>query len=145
MNSNKITNLATPTLSTDATTKAYVDANTFTITALSQYIRTGTIQVGNIGNYNIGAASVSGCFTSGTKAVYQGGNLMTVSYANLGYTPIIHTQWYDPTNNSSVNNDVSIIALQYWGNGQSKFYIEATSGNTNNGTILVTLLSPSLV
>ena len=70
MNSQKITNLATPTLNTDAATKAYVDANVLSLTSLSTYIRTGTVKVGNIGNYNIGSAVVTGCFTSGTKADY---------------------------------------------------------------------------
>ena len=95
----------------DATNKSYVDANTFSLSLLSTYIRTGTIKVGNIGSYNLGSAVVTGAFTSGTKAYYQGGNLMTLNYTTEGYIPIVFAQWFDPTASSSTPNDVSTLAM----------------------------------
>jgi len=112
---------------------------------LSTYIRTGTIKVGNIGNNNIGSAVVTGTFTSGTKAVYQGGNLMTVTYANLGYIPIIQAIWFDPTTASSSINDIAPICLNSVSSTTATIYIEPTSGATNNGTLYITMCSPSLV
>lgn len=137
--------MANPTLANDATTKSYVDANTFSVSLLSTYIRTGTIKVGNIGNYNIGSAVVTGTFTSGNKAVYQGGNLMTVTYANAGYTPIISVTWYDPTTASSSINDIAVIALNSISASTATFYIEPTSSVTNNGTLYITMCNPNLV
>lgn len=62
---------------------------------------------------------------------------MTVTYANAGYVPIIFTSWYDPTANNSSVNDCTIIALNSVTATTAKFYIEATSGTTQNGTIYV--------
>ena len=55
MNTNKITNLATPTLNTDATTKAYVDTNIGTVqtTANNALPKAGGTMTGSINSLNI--------------------------------------------------------------------------------------------
>lgn len=60
-------------MNTDAVTKAYVDTQVsagVTASAISAFIRVGTVKVGNIGNYNIGSAVVTGTLLTGAKADY---------------------------------------------------------------------------
>ncbi len=86
LNSQKIINLATPTLATDATTKAYVDAKATFKTAS---IVIGILQATN-GTSNV--TSFTGFITSATKTrnglLTPGGNIITVNYASLGFVPI---------------------------------------------------------
>lgn len=63
LNNQKITDLATPTLSTDATTKAYVDAKAPFKTAI---INVGTFRTTTT---PIAVTSVSGFVTSATKVI----------------------------------------------------------------------------
>lgn len=63
MNNQKITGLATPTLGTDATTKAYVDTRTPFKTAI---INVGTFRTTTT---PIAVTGVSGFVTSATKVI----------------------------------------------------------------------------
>ena len=79
LNSQKITNLATPTVSTDAATKGYVDTLGFSKAALAQYIKVGTVYVGDVNGGGSGAMTTTGVFTSATKSNGQwGGNASLV-------------------------------------------------------------------
>lgn len=85
MNSQKIINLLTPTLSTDAATKAYVDTRT--------RMKTGTV---NIGVYTNSATPVAvtgftGFITNATKQVgfdpVYTSVIVNITFVNPGYTP----------------------------------------------------------
>lgn len=110
---------------------------------LNQNIRTGTVQIGNIGNFDLGDLETTGSILTATKSLGYTGtndNIIEITYENLGYAPIPSIMWSDPTA-SSVCNDMNIISVQYIDNTTMKLYISSNSSSTKNGKLLITLNS----
>lgn len=110
---------------------------------LNQNIRTGTVQIGNVGNFDLGDLATTGSILTATKSLGYTGtndNIIEITYENLGYAPIPSIMWSDPTT-SSVCNDMNIISVQYIDNTTLKLYINSNSSSIKNGKLLITLNS----
>lgn len=110
---------------------------------LHQNIRTGTIQIGNVGNFDLGDLTTTGSILTASKALGYTGtndNIIEITYEDLGYSPIPSLTWSDPTEASSAN-DINIISVQYIDNTTMKLYISSNSSSAKNGKILITLNS----
>jgi hypothetical protein len=138
MNSKRIVSVSDPVNDQDVTTKLFVQ--NLIVTTLAQYIRTGTVYVGDIGGVPTGTVAVAGDITSASKTnPSSSSTTITINYANLGYTPLVMCQWVDTTS-TSVANDIWVPTVQSRSLTQAKIYLEETGTVGQNGTLHIILI-----
>ena len=159
LNSQKLINVLDPTNLQDASTKNYVDTKTYTSSqitdffsavnviannTLSSNIRSGTVFVGNVGGTPTGSVATTGAILSANKNNPANGvSTVSITYNDVGYTPLIMLQWYDETQ-SSVANDVATLVYRTVNNTTAEIYLEETSANAQNGYLHILLVAPSI-
>jgi hypothetical protein len=138
MNSKRIVSVSDPVNDQDVTTKLFVQ--NLIVTILAQYIRTGTVYVGDVGGVPTGTVTVAGDITSASKTnPSSSSTTITINYANLGYTPLVFCQWFDTTS-TSVANDIWVPTVQSRSTTQAKIYLEETGTVGQNGTLHIILI-----
>ena len=137
LNSKRIVSAQDPVSAQDYATKNYIDS------LISTTFRTGTVVVGDIGSGS-GALTVSGGITSASKvAPAAGDTIVTINYANKGYTPSIFVFVLNEISGSNVN-DISTPVLQTNSATSATIYLEETSGVTQAITLRILLIKPNL-
>ena len=151
LGTHKITDVVDCVNPQDAGTKNYIDTAIATaIATFRKNFRTGTIVVGDVASTSrtlvttgsiLTAAMITPAYTSGSNV---DDSFVTLTFADAGYIPLVFLTWFDPTS-SSTCNDIYIFAVQVVTNTSAKIYIEENpKGGTQNGTLHVFLVNPSM-
>jgi hypothetical protein len=121
--------------------------NVISNNTLSSNIRTGTIFVGDVAGLPTGNLTVTGAILTAVKTnvptVSPTGSSITITFANLGYAPILMLQWFDGTQ-SSVANDIFTTVYRSITNTTAEIYLEESSGSTQSGSLHIAILAPSI-
>jgi hypothetical protein len=100
--------------------------------------------VGNVGGNPIGDLTCTGAILSANKNNPANGiSVVTITYANAGYIPLVILQWYDETQ-SSVANDVATLVYRTVTATTAEIYLEETSPSAQNGYLHILITSPSI-